>query len=231
MDVGAQLRLAREKRGWSRDELSARTKISPSTLEAIEECQVDRLPPVVFLRGFLSSYAAEVGLPAEGFVFCNFSNSYKITPQVFDIWMRLLHQVAGSVLWLYRNRIAAETNLRREASARGIDPARLIFAERIPLENHLARHRLADLFLDTLPYNAHTTASDALWMGVPVLTCLGQAFAGRVAGSLLHAVGPPELVTGGGGGCQCGLAPRGSSSGTLALLLAVALLRKRRRPH
>jgi protein O-GlcNAc transferase len=138
---------------------------------------------------------ADVGLPADGFVFCNFNNSYKITPPVFDVWMRLLDCVAGSVLWLYRDRIAVETNLRREAEARGVDPARLIFARRVPLEDHLARHRLADLFLDTLPYNAHTTASDALWAGLPVLTCCGRSFAGRVAASLLGAVGMPELVT------------------------------------
>ena len=137
----------------------------------------------------------EVGLPAEGFVFCCFNNSYKITPPVFDIWMRLLDRVAGSVLWLCSDRIAAETNLRREAAARGIDPARLVFARRVPLEDHLARHRLADLFLDTLPYNAHTTASDALWVGLPIVTCCGQSFAGRVAASLLRAIGMPDLVT------------------------------------
>jgi protein O-GlcNAc transferase len=137
----------------------------------------------------------EAGLPAEGFVFCCFNNSYKITPDVFDIWMRLLQRVEGSVLWLLRDREAAETNLRREAAARGIDPARLVFARRVPLEDHLARHRLADLFLDTLPYNAHTTASDALWMGLPVITCCGQSFAGRVAASLLRAIGMPDLVT------------------------------------
>jgi protein O-GlcNAc transferase len=127
---------------------------------------------------------AEVGLPAEGFVFCCFNNSYKITPLVFDIWMRLLDRIDGSVLWLCSDRVAAETNLRREAAARGIDPARLVFAQRVPLADHLARHRLADLFLDTLPYNAHTTAS-----------CCGQSFAGRVAASLLRAIGMPDLVT------------------------------------
>ena len=137
----------------------------------------------------------EAGLPEQGFVFCCFNNTYKFTPPVFDIWMRLLAQVEGSVLWLFRERDAAETNLRREAAARGIDPARLIFARRVPLEDHLARHRLADLFLDTLPYNAHTTAADALSMGLPVVTCLGKSFAGRVAASLLRAVGMPDLVT------------------------------------
>ena len=109
--------------------------------------------------------------------------------------MRLLKAVEGSVLWLFRDNEDAETNLRKEAAARGIDPTRLVFAGRLPLEDHLARHRLADLLLDTLPYNAHTTASDALWVGVPVVTCQGKAFAGRVAASLLNAVGLPDLVT------------------------------------
>ncbi|MBV9567964.1 MAG: hypothetical protein JO172_07490 [Hyphomicrobiales bacterium] len=137
----------------------------------------------------------ECGLPERGFVFCSFNNTYKITPPLFDIWIGLLHKVEGSVLWLFRDNAAAERNLRQEAIARGIDPSRLVFADRLKLAEHLARHRLADLFLDTLPYNAHTTASDALWVGLPVLTCLGKAFAARVAGSLLHAVGLPELVT------------------------------------
>jgi len=137
----------------------------------------------------------EAGLPAEGFVFCSFNNCYKITPPIFDIWMRLLNRVQGSVLWLFCDRAAAEANLRREAATRGIDPSRLIFASRVPLQDHLARHRLADLFLDTLPYNAHTTASDALWLGLPVVTCRGQSFAGRVATSLLRAVGMNDLVT------------------------------------
>jgi protein O-GlcNAc transferase len=137
----------------------------------------------------------ECGLPERGFVFCSFNNNYKITAPVFDIWMRLLRKVDGSVLWLLRANAAAEENLRREAAARGVDPMRLVFAEQIVLSEHLARHRLADLFLDTLPYNAHTTASDALWAGLPVLACLGNSFAGRVAASLNHAVGLPELVT------------------------------------
>jgi predicted O-linked N-acetylglucosamine transferase (SPINDLY family) len=138
---------------------------------------------------------SEAGLPEQGFVFCCFNNTYKITPPVFDVWMRLLRQVEGSVLWLFCDRGAAEPNLCREAAARGIDPARLIFARRIDLADHLARHSLADLFLDTLIYNAHTTAADALWMGVPVVTCLGESFAGRVAASLLKAIGMGELVT------------------------------------
>jgi predicted O-linked N-acetylglucosamine transferase (SPINDLY family) len=137
----------------------------------------------------------EFSLPAQGFVFCCFNNNWKITSAMFDVWMRLLTAVRGSTLWLFRDNGNAETNLRREAAARGIDPTRLVFADRLPLQDHLARHRLADLFLDTLPYNAHTTASDALWSGLPVVTCRGKAFAGRVAASLLNAIGLPELVT------------------------------------
>jgi protein O-GlcNAc transferase len=135
------------------------------------------------------------GLPEDGFVFCCFNNSHKIAQPVFDIWMRLLSALPGSVLWLLGDNAAAERNLRREAQVRSIDPQRLVFAARVDLQAHLARHRLADLFLDTLPYNAHTTASDALWAGLPLVTCQGRAFAGRVAASLLNAVGLPELVT------------------------------------
>jgi protein O-GlcNAc transferase len=138
---------------------------------------------------------AECGLPEEGFVFCCFNDSYKITPDFFDIWMRLLQAVPGSVMWLYERDTAAKANLAREATARGVAPERLVFAPRLPLSEHLARHRLADLFLDTLPYNAHTTASDALWAGLPVVTCAGNTLAGRVAGSLLRAVGLDELIT------------------------------------
>ncbi len=134
------------------------------------------------------------GLPDAAFVFCCFNNNYKITAPVFDRWMRLLGAIDGSVLWLLRDNDAAERNLQREAAARGIDPARLIFAPRVSAELHLARHALADLFLDTLPFNAHVTASDALWAGLPVLTCRGEAFAGRVAASLLQAAGLPEMV-------------------------------------
>jgi protein O-GlcNAc transferase len=142
-----------------------------------------------------SSSRQDERLPAQGFVFCCFNNNYKITPTVFDVWMRLLHQVPGSVLWLLQDNPAAANNLQAEARQRGIAPERLVFARRVNLPEHLARQRLADLFLDTLPINAHTTASDALWAGLPVLTCLGDGFAGRVAASLLHAVGLPELVT------------------------------------
>ncbi len=136
---------------------------------------------------------AEAGLPPTGFVFCCFNNSWKITSAMFDIWMRLLTQVDGSLLWLLDGPHA--DNLRKEAQARGVDPARLIFAPKLPPEQHLARQQLADLFLDTLPYNAHTTCSDALWAGLPVVTCYGKAFPGRVASSLLKAIDLPELVT------------------------------------
>lgn len=137
---------------------------------------------------------ADCGLPAEGFVFCSFNSNYKITPEFFDIWMRLLQNVAGSVLWLFESNPLVRDNLQREATLRGVDPARLVFAPGMLLGRHLARHRHADLFLDTLPVNAHTTASDALWAGLPVLTCAGATFAGRVAGSLVKAAGLPELA-------------------------------------
>jgi predicted O-linked N-acetylglucosamine transferase (SPINDLY family) len=137
----------------------------------------------------------EAGLPDEGFVFCCFNNHYKIMAPMFDVWMRLLQAVRGSVLWLLGDNASAQTNLCKEAVARGIDPARLVFAGRLPLEDHLARYRLADMFVDTLPYNAHTTASEALWTGLPLVTCRGESFPGRVAASLLNAVGLPELVT------------------------------------
>lgn len=135
------------------------------------------------------------GLPEEGFVFAAFNNVAKITPVFFASWMRLLQEVPRSVLWMICNHEDARTNLRREALKHGVDTTRLVFARRVPLAQHLARHAHADLLLDNLPYNAHTTTSDALWAGVPVVTCMGQAFAGRVAASLLHAVGLPELVT------------------------------------
>jgi len=138
---------------------------------------------------------AKAGLPDTGFVFVCFNNLHKIGPEMFDIWMRLLREVEGSVLWLLEDNLIAAANLMREAEARGVPPGRLVFAPRRMPEEHLARLRLADLFLDTLPYNAHTTASDALWMGLPLLTCPGQTFPARVAASLLNAIGVPELVT------------------------------------
>jgi predicted O-linked N-acetylglucosamine transferase (SPINDLY family) len=141
----------------------------------------------------LSRYDA--GLPETGFVYCCFNNLYKISPEIFDVWMRLLDATPGAVLWLLGNDPFAIHNLRREAGARGVAPERLVFASRASVDEYLARQALADLFLDTLPRNAHTTTSDALWIGLPVLTCLGNSFGGRVAGSLLRAVGLPELVT------------------------------------
>jgi len=138
---------------------------------------------------------AQAGLPEDGFVFCCFNNSWKITAPVFDVWMRVLSGVPGSVLWLLEDNPWAAENLRRAAADRGVRPERLVFAPRAASELHLPRHRLADLLLDTLPYNAHTTASDALWTGLPVLTCAGRTFAARVAASLLSAAGLSELVT------------------------------------
>jgi predicted O-linked N-acetylglucosamine transferase (SPINDLY family) len=137
----------------------------------------------------------ECGLPEQGFVWCCFNNTYKITPSVFGIWMRLLKKIPGSVLWLLASNKGAVANLRREASARGVNSDRLVFGSFVSLDKHLARLRVADLCLDTLPVNAHVTASDALWAGVPVLTCAGETFVSRVAGSLLTAIGLPELIT------------------------------------
>jgi protein O-GlcNAc transferase len=137
---------------------------------------------------------AACGLPAQGFVFCAFNNSFKITPAFFAIWMRLLQQVPGSVLWLLESNVLVRRNLGAAAVAAGVDPGRLVFAPILPHGQHLARHRYADLVLDTLPCTAHTTASDALWAGLPVLTCVGETFAGRVAGSIVRAAGLSELV-------------------------------------
>jgi predicted O-linked N-acetylglucosamine transferase (SPINDLY family) len=176
-------------------------EVIPEGHEAYYSEQVVRLPDSYQVNDTKRLIAdrtptrAEAGLPASGFVFCCFNNNYKITPEVFDVWMRLLKAVPGSVLWLLEDNAAASRNLRREAGARGVDAERLVFAGRVLPPAHLARQRLADLFLDTLPCNAHTTASDALWAGLPLLTCRGNAFAGRVAGSLLRAVGLPELIT------------------------------------
>jgi protein O-GlcNAc transferase len=138
---------------------------------------------------------AALGLPKTGMVFCCFNSNYKIAPDTFAQWMRILRRVEDSVLWLYQENPDAAANLRREAAARHVSPERLIFAPRLPLSEHLARQSVADLFLDTLPYNGHATASLALWAGVPVLTRIGATFAGRVAASVLHAIGLPELVT------------------------------------
>ena len=137
----------------------------------------------------------ELGLPDQGIVFCCFNNNYKILPTTFEGWMRILKVVEGSVLWLFQDNSWVAENLKKEAEKQGIAADRLIFAERLPLPEHLARLHQADLFLDTLPYNAHTTTSDALWTGLPVLTLMGQSFASRVAASLLNAIGLPELIT------------------------------------
>ncbi len=137
---------------------------------------------------------SELGLPEQGFVFCCFNNNYKILPTIFDGWMRILKAVPGSVLWLYEANAVAADNLRKQAQLRGIAASRLVFAKFMDHAQHLARYRAADLFIDTFPYNAHTTSSDALWAGLPVLTLCGRSFASRVGASLLNAVGLPELI-------------------------------------
>ncbi len=152
----------------------------------------DRHRPIAALRPTRTS----LGLPEQGFVYCCFNHSYKITPAVFGVWMRILSRVEGSVLWLLEESPAVSQNLRREASARGVAPQRLLFAPKLTLADHLARHDAADLFLDTLPCNAHTTASDALWAGLPLLTCPGESLAARVGASLLAAVQLGELIAG-----------------------------------
>jgi predicted O-linked N-acetylglucosamine transferase (SPINDLY family) len=136
----------------------------------------------------------DLGLPERGFVFCGFNSTYKITPDAFDVWMRLLRKVDGSVLWLFTRHTEAKDNLRAEARKRGVDPSRLVFAEPMATTDHQARHHAADLLLDTFHCGAHTTASDALWMGLPLVTKPGETFVSRVAASALTAVGLPELI-------------------------------------
>ncbi len=183
------------------DYILADTTVVPAGDEAFYAEQVVRLPWSYQVNDSRRVIApdtpsrAEAGLPETGFVFCCFNSNYKITPDVFATWMQILRDVEGSVLWLFDGPPHAVANLRREAVAHQVEPRRLVFAPRMPLPKHLARHRLADLFLDTRPYNAHTTASDALWAGLPVVTCAGTTFASRVAASLLHALDLPELVT------------------------------------
>ena len=143
-------------------------------------------------KKFLSK--KEFGLPENSFVFCCFNQNYKITPDVYDIWMKLLKKIDGSVLWLIKNSDKGADNLKKEAFRRGVNPNRIIFAKRMPVQEHLARHKLADLFIDTFPYTAHTTCSDALWAGLPVLTRIGQTFASRVGASLLSSIGLEELI-------------------------------------
>jgi predicted O-linked N-acetylglucosamine transferase (SPINDLY family) len=140
------------------------------------------------------AHRAEHGLPENAFVFCSFNNSYKITPDIFDIWMDILRNKENSVLWLLETTETACKNLSREAQKRGIEPSRLVFAPYVKQPDHLARYRFADLFLDTAPCSAHTTASDALWAGIPVLSCPTDTFAGRLAASILRTAGAQELV-------------------------------------
>jgi protein O-GlcNAc transferase len=183
------------------DYIFADSTVIPENQERFYAEKVVRLPGTYQVNDHKRQAACRVparhecGLPERGFVFCCFNSTQKINPQMFDIWMRLLRANEGSVLWLLEENKAAPGNLRAEAERRGVSPQRLIFAPTMNVEEHLARAQLADLFLDTLPCNAHTTASDALWAGLPVVTCLGAAYAGRVAASLLKAVGLDELVT------------------------------------
>ena len=183
------------------DYILADATVIPEDHDAFYAERVVRLPGTYQINdnrraiGLRTPTRGECGLPQDAFVFCCFNNPQKITPEIFDIWMRLLRATDNSVLWLFAGNAKAATNLRLETEKRGVAPERLIFAPKASVADHLARHRLADLCLDTLPYNAHTTASDALWAGLPVLTCLGETFAGRVAASLLNAIGLDELIT------------------------------------
>ena len=138
---------------------------------------------------------SDFDLPEDGFIFCCFNNNFKLTPHTLDSWCRILKAVEGSILWLYEGNEKTRSNLSKEFTKRGLASERLIFAKRVPSDEHLARYQLADLFLDTLPYNAHTTTSDALWAGTPVLTLIGKTFAGRVAASLLKAIDMEELIS------------------------------------
>lgn len=182
------------------DYLIADTTIVPATHEQYYSEKIVRLPSYqandskrrIADKTFTRE---ELGLPAHGFVFCCFNASYKITPATFSRWMRILEKVPRSVLWLLGGSGTVEENLRKEARQRGIDANRLVFGGRLSFPEYLARYRAADLFLDTLPYNAGTTASDALWAGLPVLTCTGESFPARVAASLLRAIELPELIT------------------------------------
>ncbi|WP_110546019.1 TIGR03032 family protein [Microcystis aeruginosa] len=170
----------------SADNFTEKLVILPDSYQANDYQQIISSKPVT---------RSQYGLPESGFVFCCFNHTYKIEPQIFTVWMEILANVPGSVLWLFSRVAEAEANLRREAQARGIEGDRLIFAHLQPKSEHLARHQLADLFLDTLYYNAHTTGSDALWAGLPIITCLEETFPSRVGASLLTAIGLPELIT------------------------------------
>jgi predicted O-linked N-acetylglucosamine transferase (SPINDLY family) len=183
----------------SLDYILADATVAPPGHEAFFSEKIVRLPDCYFPTAYDPAPAApsraEAGLPETGFVFASFNNSWKITRDVFAAWLRLLTAVPGSLLWLLDANDAFRGNLRRAVSAAGLDPARLIFAPRTDPDSHLARQQLADLMLDTAPYNGHMTTSDALWAGVPLVTVLGAAFAGRVAASQLQALGLPELIT------------------------------------
>jgi protein O-GlcNAc transferase len=183
------------------DYILADATVIPEVDDAFYAERVVRLPATYQINddkraiGSRTPTRGECGLPENAFVFCCFNNPQKILPEIFDIWMRLLRAADNSVLWLYAGNAKAAANLRREAEQRGVAPERVILAPKAGVADHLARLRLADLSLDTLPYNAHTTASDALWVGLPVLTCQGDTFAGRVAASLLKAIGLDALIT------------------------------------
>lgn len=182
------------------DYLLADEVVIPRGEEGYYAEKIVRLPHCYLPNDHLRTIAAiptreQAGLPSEGLVFCAFTNAYKINPPVFDIWMRLLQETPRSVLWLRAVAPDVRSNLFREAAARGVDPRRIVFAPHVAsMDEHLGRHQLADLYLDTLPYNAHSTTCDALWAGVPVITCMGRSFASRVAASALRAVGLPELI-------------------------------------
>jgi predicted O-linked N-acetylglucosamine transferase (SPINDLY family) len=184
--------------GWADYILADGVVIPPGGAENFSE-QVVRLPHCYLPSDTRFAVAptpsrAAAGLPEQGFVFCCFNNSTKLTPQMFDIWMRLLRETPDSVLWLLAENDAARRHLRAEAQKRDVAPSRLVFAGRRARADYLGRLPLADCFLDTLPCNAHTTAADALWMGVPLITCMGKSFAARVAGSMLTAIGMEELI-------------------------------------
>jgi predicted O-linked N-acetylglucosamine transferase (SPINDLY family) len=181
------------------DYILADAQVIPSGEEQFYSEKVIRLPGSYQINDSLRprpppSTRAAHGLGETDFVFCHFNYSYKIAPEMFAVWLRLLESVPSSVLWLLEGNTLLAANLRKEAARAGIDPTRLVFAPPLETAAHLSRLALGDLFLDSLPYNAHTTASDALWAGLPLLTCRGTAFAGRVAASLLQAVGLPELI-------------------------------------
>jgi predicted O-linked N-acetylglucosamine transferase (SPINDLY family) len=182
------------------DYIVADDYVVPASLEAAYREKVIRLPETFQANDASRPIPAriplreEAGLPPDAFVFCAFNGAHKITPAMFDVWMRLLRTVEGSVLWLVESNQWMADNLRREAAARGVEADRLVFAAPAPYADYLVRYRLADLFLDTFPFNGGTTTSDVLWTGLPLVTLAGEALAGRMAGSLLTTVGVPELI-------------------------------------